>query len=465
MEHLASPAFSARGMRHWLKLRATDPDTRGREIVLRVSFFGTLLLSVAALLIVSLNYFVFGMTYLGTRLLIIAGVNLFIVMLYALLLRQHFRITAICLLFFYYLGAVATMWQWGIEIPTGILLLALVVILSGILLGARYSLYALLLSVVTQASLVLLAEHGYVHPDLGWKIEPNHLSDVFVCASILSNIALISWLFNRSIGNALRRARKSEKALLRQKKLLEIKVEERTREVQAVHLERMQELYRFAELGHIGASVLHDLSNYLTVLSFDIEDLKQDENRSVVVQHVQDTIHHLDQLVRQARRQIKGETSLTSFNLADEIDQVWTVLAPKAKAGHVHLEWKPLPDRRNLAFIGSVNHFWQIMTNVLSNAIDAYADMSADGAYSIRVAAEIRKGQAIITVTDFGSGIDASQIDRVFEPLYSTKRYGMGIGLAIVKQMVEKQFEGTITAKSDASHGTVFTITLPIGAS
>ena len=464
MKHLASPVSSGRGIRFLLRLRATDPDARGREIVLRVSFLGTFFLSVAALLIVSLNYFVFGMTYLGTRLLIIVGVNLLIILLYALLLKQYFRITALSLLFFYYLGAVATMWEWGIEIPTGILLLALVVILSGILLGARYSLYALLIAVITQTSLVLLAEHGYQHPDLSWKIEPNHLSDVFVCASILSNIALISWLFNRSIGNALRRARKSERALRRQKKLLEIKVEERTREVQAVHLERMQELYRFAELGHIGASVLHDLSNYLTVLSFDIEDLKQDENRSVVVQHVQDTIHHLDQLVRQARRQIKGETSMTRFNIADEIDQVWTVLAPKAKAGHVQLQWKPLPDRTTLEHLGSVNHFWQIMTNVLSNAIDAYADMPADASYIVRVAAVVTHGQATITVTDFGSGIDATQMGRVFEPLYSTKRYGMGIGLAIVKQMIEKQFDGTISAASDAKNGTVFTITFPVGA-
>jgi two-component system nitrogen regulation sensor histidine kinase NtrY len=66
----------------------------------------------------------------------------------------------------------------------------------------------------------------------------------------------------------------------------------------------------------------------------------------------------------------------------------------------------------------------------------------------------------IITVKDNGSGISPEQAAQIFKPYFSTKISGMGLGLPIVKNMIESG-KGTITFTSEPGEGTIFTITLP----
>jgi signal transduction histidine kinase len=67
----------------------------------------------------------------------------------------------------------------------------------------------------------------------------------------------------------------------------------------------------------------------------------------------------------------------------------------------------------------------------------------------------------IITISDTGSGIPKDQLNRIFEPFYTTKASGTGLGLYVVKQLVEKN-GGRVEVRSEISHGTVFTILLPV---
>jgi signal transduction histidine kinase len=443
-------------------LRATDPDQRSRELILRVLYMCTLSISVSAFFAVSVNYLVLNMYYLAPRVIIVGCVTLFIASLYAMILKQRFAIPSYALLAFYFVGATATVWTWGVETPIATLLFALVVIFAGILLSARYSLYATGIIIAFLAIYIRLTEARVAHPDTSWAATPTRMYDLITVGVILGNIALISWLFNRSMQQSLARAQRSEQALLRQKKMLEIKVEERTRQVQAANLEHMQELYRFAELGHLGVGLLHDLSNYLMVLSLDIEDLKQEhKNRSAVIRRVQQGMKRLDNLVAHTRNQINGEVIATTFNIVDEIDQAITILVAKSDKKRVHITWQNQPDRKNLQYTGSVNQFWQIITNVISNAIDAYDGIDSKQYPKRDVLISVRQEPAsiVIQVTDFGVGIASSKITKIFEPFYSTKQQSTGVGLAIVKQMIEKNFGGTISAAS-TSDGTTFTIRL-----
>lgn len=460
MTRPAPTSMLRRGVAFLFGLRSKDPDQRSRELVLRVLYLGTLSLSFAAFAVVAVNYLVLHLYYLGPRVAIIGGVTAIMLGLYSMILHQRYTLPSYALLAFYFLGATAAVWMWGAETPVATLLFALVVIFAGILLRARYSLYAMVIVMVLLAVFVRLTEAGIAHPDRSWAATPTREYDLIIFGAILGNIALISWLFNRSMQHSLKRAQRSERALLRQKKLLEIKVQERTRQVQAAHLEHMQELYRFAELGHLGVGLLHDLGNYLTVLSLDIEGLKQErENRATVIKRVQQSIKRLDGLIGHTRQQINGEITTISFNAADEIDQVCSILAPKADAQHVHIVWQNQPDRQKLQYSGSVNQFWQIMTNIISNAVDAY-ESAATPKVTRNVLLNAR-GDAkgiTVTVTDFGVGIKPDNLDKIFEPFYSTKKKGMGVGLAIVKQMVEKNFGGTIAVSSNAGQGTTFTV-------
>ncbi|HJP96521.1 MAG TPA: HAMP domain-containing sensor histidine kinase [Candidatus Saccharimonadales bacterium] len=453
-----------RGVAFLLAPRSTDPNTSSRELALHTIFLGTLCLTFGALIIVCANYFLLHLTYLLLRIAVISVVALALLGLYTMALRQRFTLPAYSLLVVYFIAATAACWLWGVEAPIGTLLFALVVIFAGILLGARYSLYAALLVVGIQMLFVALLHAGIAHPDKSWAATPARFYDVIVYAIILGNIALISWLFNRSMERSLARAQRSERALLRQKEMLEVTVEERTRQVQVAHLERTQELYRFAELGHMSVALLHDMANYLTVLSLDIEGLKQaQKNRSTAVRRVQESTRHLNSLIKQVRGQIQGETTITSFNIATEIDQVIKILEYKATAAQVQVMWQPAPDPSALAYTGKVNYFWQIIMNLISNGIDAY-DGYASQHKTVAIRATRTASDIVISVTDFGKGIPANKHDKIFEPFYSTKKDGTGVGLAITKRMVEKDFGGTIALESSKEFGTIFTVTLPTKA-
>jgi signal transduction histidine kinase len=267
---------------------------------------GTLGLIFVAFAVVCVNFLLLHLTYLWPRILVIGLLAGFMTALYARR-HQYYRFAAYSLLVFYFVAATGAIVIWGGETPVGVLLFALVIIFSGILLGARFSLYALCLSVAILAIFTILARAGVVQPDMSWASRLAGIYDIAVFAIILGNLALVSWLFNRSMERSLGRARRSEQALRRQKQLLEVKVEERTRQVQAAHMERVQEMYRFAELGHISVALLHDVANYLSVLSLDIEDLKETRrNRSAVMERVQESIHHLNSLISNVRHQVKG---------------------------------------------------------------------------------------------------------------------------------------------------------------
>jgi signal transduction histidine kinase len=423
-------------------------------------FLGTLGLTFVALAIVCINFLFLRFYYLAPRIGVICVVAAIMVTLYVLR-HRYYRLAAYSLLILYFTAATGAIWLWGGETPVGILLFAMVIIFSGILLGARFSLYAFCLAVAILAVFTTLGLEGIVRPDMSWASRLPGLHDVAIFAIILGNLALVSWLFNRSMERSLGRARRSEKALRRQKQLLEVKVEERTRQVQAAHMERVQEVYRFAELGHISVALLHDVANYLSVLSLDIEDLKETRrNRSAVMGRVQESIHHLNSLIGNVRHQIKGESTIAQFNATDEIDQVIKMLEYKASAHEVTFDWQPNA-QQPIPVTGSVNHFWHILTNILSNAIDAYVGQKSKDRRVV-VAASHTASQLVISVTDFGSGITRDKLGKIFDPFYSSKQKGMGIGLAITKRMIEKDFGGSIAVTSDRAHGTTFLLTIPL---
>jgi len=87
---------------------------------------------------------------------------------------------------------------------------------------------------------------------------------------------------------------------------------------------------------------------------------------------------------------------------------------------------------------------------------------SMEGGGRIRIAMENADAKALaISISDTGRGIPKEDLERVFEPFFSTKRKGTGLGLAIVHQIVESH-KGVIRVESREGEGTTFRITLPI---
>ncbi|WP_396178075.1 sensor histidine kinase [Flavobacterium sp.] len=101
----------------------------------------------------------------------------------------------------------------------------------------------------------------------------------------------------------------------------------------------------------------------------------------------------------------------------------------------------------------------RIITNLVKNAIQAIPDFQAEKRVKINV--KKQDDSLLIQVSDNGTGIDASNIPRIFEPKFTTKTSGMGLGLGIIKNIIEN-YKGTITFESEIGKGTTFTVTLPL---
>ncbi|GHV75749.1 hypothetical protein AGMMS49942_05700 [Spirochaetia bacterium] len=98
----------------------------------------------------------------------------------------------------------------------------------------------------------------------------------------------------------------------------------------------------------------------------------------------------------------------------------------------------------------------QALLNLIKNA---QAAMTGGGTLTIKTA--LRDGQIDIQVRDTGAGISEGNIAKIFEPYFTTKKTGSGLGLTLVFKIV-REHQGEITVKSKEGEGARFTITLPI---
>lgn len=101
----------------------------------------------------------------------------------------------------------------------------------------------------------------------------------------------------------------------------------------------------------------------------------------------------------------------------------------------------------------------RIITNLVKNATQSIPENQE--IKSVKVSIKRILNQVAITVEDNGIGIEPNNIERIFEPKFTTKNSGMGLGLGIIKNIIEN-YKGTITFETKLGTGTTFTVTLPI---
>jgi nitrogen fixation/metabolism regulation signal transduction histidine kinase len=101
----------------------------------------------------------------------------------------------------------------------------------------------------------------------------------------------------------------------------------------------------------------------------------------------------------------------------------------------------------------------RIITNLVKNAIQAIPEEQVEK--SIIVAVKQFENNVNITVKDNGIGIETENVEYIFEPKFTTKTSGMGLGLGIIKNIIEN-YKGTITFETKYGKGTTFTVSLPI---
>ncbi|GEM_PF-306809 len=350
---------------------------------------------------------------------------------------------------------------WNFELPTAALGCAVLIVIAGIILEVRPALW---LSVITTVCFLVVAHaqvFGRLHPHSGWLNKPMAISDAIDYGLLLAVIGLVSWLANLEIDRSLQRARSTEVALASERDSLEIKVVERTRELEQAQLAHLVEVQRFAEFGRLGATLLHEVTNPLTAASLNLEQHSHHHSQSI--RQARRSLQQLERYVIAARKQLQDNTQHADFRARQEIKHLLAVLRPVAHKAGVQLVTKRL---ETVTMFGDAVKFNQIISNLVVNAIDAYSEIQSEQR-QVTITATRQEGYLHITVHDQGKGIAIAQLPRIFEPFYTSKMSdgrGLGIGLAMVKQSVEQDFGGTIQVHSSPTDGTVFVLKLQLRA-
>jgi nitrogen fixation/metabolism regulation signal transduction histidine kinase len=101
----------------------------------------------------------------------------------------------------------------------------------------------------------------------------------------------------------------------------------------------------------------------------------------------------------------------------------------------------------------------RVITNLVKNAIQSIPENQSEK--TILVSVKKEENNVLILVKDNGIGIETENIDRIFEPKFTTKNSGMGLGLGIIKNIIEN-YKGSITFETEQGKGATFTVSLPI---
>ena len=249
---------------------------------------------------------------------------------------------------------------------------------------------------------------------------------------------------------------RAEEALRKAHNQLELRVKERTAELER----KNQELQEFAFVAsHDLAEPLRKIQTFGDLLKAKSADHLYEQERDYVsrmsgaARRMQEL---LDALLRYSRIETQGRDPVP-LKLEDIVQTVKTDLEVAIKKIGAHVEIGALP-----VINGDPYQWRQVFQNLIANAVKYYR---SEVNTVVRVYGEENSGAAHIFVEDNGIGFDEKYLDKIFQPfqrLHGKNEYpGTGIGLAICKKIVERH-GGTITAKSTPGKGSTFIITLPM---
>ncbi len=434
---------------------------QGKQAIVTIIFRGTFFVVSLLLILLSFSFFVAGNAYVANRIFLCLGAVLYLVCIKILIHRAHIMSAAWMLIALYVGLASLILLMWSINAPIGILVLGFIIVLAGVMLGARYIIPVTIVVIGLLSFLQLASRLGIVHPDYSSLAIASGFGDVVSYSTIFAVFALISWLSGRQMEQSLQKALVAEAALQSEKDLLAVRLEEQTRYLRESQLEEMRQLYRFAELGQQSTALLHELANHLTVLTLDIDDIQQRNHRTKAISHARESITHLDNMVGQVRHQLQETSASNVFNILTAVDEVVTNLSTMAAKVQVSLHYKKPTGQKAILGNGDALRLSQILTIIITNAIEAYGEAPTSFAEpTVFIATHITQTTVEIMITDDGQGIPDNIRQQLFTPFQSSKKNGMGIGLFIAKSMIETHFKGTISLDPSREY-TRFIITLP----
>lgn len=231
---------------------------------------------------------------------------------------------------------------------------------------------------------------------------------------------------------------------------------------------QMQEMQRTEQLrvcGEMAAGLAHEIRNPLAGMKVSIEvlmaELDMEERDSATLSKIIEQIRHIELLMKNLlnfARPVAAQPMTVNANkimerTIDFIEKHPSLSSPDSRKQVFRELAVDLPD----TFVDP-QQLQQVFLNLLLNAADATPE---GGRITVNTCHDKKEGTIVVEVHDTGKGIPDELTERIFQPFFTTKGKGTGLGLAVSKRIVEEH-GGTITASNHVSGGAVFRVVLPI---
>jgi PAS domain S-box-containing protein len=264
-------------------------------------------------------------------------------------------------------------------------------------------------------------------------------------------------------------SRKEEEEMTRR---LEKMVEDRTRELKETHFKLLHQ-DKMASLGKLSASVVHEINNPISgILSLVMLMNRIMEDGKLQQKDADQFSQYLRLMETETKRISRIVSNLLAFSrhskmefasvkLNQLIEKTLFLNANLLKLHSIKVEENPDPDLPDLT--GSEDRLQQVFMNLISNASEAMEAGRGERVLSIGTKHLREKECVSVFFADTGVGIPQENLSKLFEPFFSTKKKGKGVGLGLsVAYGIIQEHGGSIHVQSEEGRGTTFTIELPL---
>ncbi len=221
-----------------------------------------------------------------------------------------------------------------------------------------------------------------------------------------------------------------------------------------------------AVMGEMISMIAHQWRQPLSTITLQISNyqIKQlmsetqlDKEINQTLNEISDTIMYLSETVDDFQTYFRPNKKVSNIDATKLVQQAINLLAPRVREVGVEIV---LETKINISINTYINEVVQVILNILNNAIDALIEAKIKNPH-INIVLENEKDTIKISIQDNADGIDIKNIDKLFEPYFSTKgKNGTGLGLYMSQMIMQKQFDNVIEVQT-SNNGSTFSFRLP----
>ena len=216
---------------------------------------------------------------------------------------------------------------------------------------------------------------------------------------------------------------------------------------------------KLASIGLLSAGVAHEINTPLTGISSYVQMLQKkmtDVHFAKILEKIETQTDRVSRIIKNLLSFARNPSDLAfhRVDLKDSLQEIISLIDYKLKTMNIILEMDLAPIR---AIWAQGERLQQVFINIILNALDS---MPEGGLLKIELSET--EGEAVIRISDTGTGIEERHLARIFDPFFTTKGVGKGTGLGLsISYAIVKEHDGRLTVESRIGRGTCFTIAIP----